>query len=141
MSDCIFCEIVKKAAPASIVYEDDTVLAFLDIFPIIKGHTLVIPKKHFDSLEDCDEDVAKHLMAVIKKLNLAVKKSTKADGILNEVMNGEAAGQEVFHLHYHIVPRFYNDGFGWFYPKGYRDKEEERSSLDDVATSIREEIQ
>lgn len=140
MSDCIFCKIISKELPASIVYEDDEAIAFLDIYPITEGHTLVIPKKHFVTLSDCDEKTAQHLITVIKKLNGAVSKSVKCEGILNEVMNGEAAGQEVFHVHFHIVPRYDGDGFGWFYPKGYREKIEEREKLDEVAAKIKEAV-
>jgi len=138
--NCIFCSIIKKELPASIIYEDDLSLAFLDIYPITQGHTLVIPKKHFSSLEDCDEETAKYLIAVTKKLNKAIRRSVKCEGVLNEIMNGEAAGQEIFHLHYHIIPRSKDDGFGWFYPKGYRSKAEDRTILDSVADKIRKEI-
>lgn len=138
--DCIFCSIVKKESPASIIYEDYLSLAFLDICPIVQGHTLVIPKKHYSSLDDCDEETAKHLLVVTRKLNKAIKRSVKCEGVLNEIMNGEAAGQEIFHLHYHIVPRFKNDGFGWVYPEGYRSKTEDRTILGSVADKIRKEV-
>jgi len=138
--NCLFCAIVSKASPASIVYEDELSLAFLDIYPITRGHTLIIPKKHFASLNDCDEEIAKHLLAVTKKLNIAVCKAVKCEGILNEIMNGEAAGQEIFHLHYHIIPRTKDDGFGWVYPPGYRKKIQDRALLDNVAEDIQKNI-
>ncbi len=140
--ECIFCDIVNKKVPASVVYEDEKSMAFLDIYPITKGHTLVIPKKHFITLDDCDEEAAKHLISVVKKLNPTICKSVKCEGILNEVMNGEAAGQEIFHLHFHIVPRYKDDGFGWIYPKdyGYREKSTERDILDGVAERIRNNL-
>ena len=140
MSDCIFCKIVDKELPASVVYEDDKSLAFLDIYPVTEGHTLVIPKKHYETLTDCEEEIAKHLITVIKKLNGVVCRAVRCEGILNEAMNGEAAGQEVFHLHFHIIPRCKDDGFGWFYPKGYREKIEPRETLDEIAERIKHEI-
>ena len=136
--DCIFCKIVKNESPASIIYKDDISLAFLDIYPITEGHTLLIPRKHFVTLDDCDEETAKHLMMVMKKLNGVICKAVKCEGVLNEIMNGEAAGQEIFHLHLHIVPRYKDDGFGWFYPKGYREEEKSREKLDEVAARIRQ---
>lgn len=135
--ECIFCQIANKTGHSSIVYEDDICIAFLDIYPISQGHTLVIPKKHFVTLEDCDNETAKHLITVVKKLNVAIKKTTNCDGILNEVMNGEAAGQEIFHVHFHIVPRFENDGFDWTYPEGYHKKAESKEELDKVAEQIK----
>jgi len=138
--ECIFCKIINKESDASVIYEDEDCLAFLDVYPITEGHTLVIPKKHCATLEDCDEETAKHLISVIKKLNGVVAKAVKSEGILNEVMNGEAAGQEVFHLHFHIIPRYKDDGFGWVYPKGYREQLEPREKLDEVAARIRKEI-
>lgn len=138
--ECTFCKIVNKEESASIVFEDDKSLAFLDIYPITEGHTLVIPKKHFISLDDCDEETAKHLIVIVKKLNGVVCKSVRCEGILNEVMNGEASGQEIFHLHIHIIPRNKNDGFGWFYPKGYRDKIKPREELEIIANKIKKEI-
>lgn len=136
MEDCTFCKIVNKEFQSSIVYEDDIVVAFMDIQPVNEGHTLVVPKKHFVTLDDCDEEIAKHLMAVTKKLNNAVLKAAKCEGVLNLIANGEAAGQEIFHLHIHIVPRFKNDGFGlkfadeYFVPK-------ERKALDETAEKIK----
>jgi histidine triad (HIT) family protein len=135
MDNCTFCKIIKKEFQTKLVYEDDIAIAFMDIQPVNEGHVLVVPKKHFVTLEDCDEDTAKHLMAVTKKLNNAVSKAVKCEGVLDLIANGEAAGQEIFHLHIHIVPRFKNDGFGlkfsdeYFVPK-------ERKALDETAEKI-----
>jgi histidine triad (HIT) family protein len=140
MDDCIFCKIINKEfQDSSIVYEDDVAIAFMDIQPVNEGHTLVVPKKHFVTLEDCDEETAKHLMAVTKKLNSSVLKSVKAEGVLNLIANGEDAGQEIFHLHIHIVPRFKNDGFELRFPDGYETIKEQKV-LDITAEKIKKEI-
>lgn len=136
MNNCIFCKIINREAPSSIVYEDDIVIAFMDIQPVNQGHTLVIPKKHYVTMNDCDEETAKHLISIVKKLNPQIAKASEAKGIFNAVMNGEEAGQEVFHLHFHIIPRFHGDGFGFYFPKEYKNLPE-RSSLDEMADKIR----
>lgn len=137
MNDCIFCKIINRELESSIVYEDDIAIAFMDIQPVNEGHTLVIPKKHYITMEDCDVETLKHLIAVVKKLNVQVAKATGAKGIFNAVMNGEEAGQEVFHLHFHIVPRFHNDGFGFYFPDDYENKLPARSELDEMAEKIK----
>lgn len=139
MEDCVFCQIVNKKSPASVLYEDDDVIAFMDIKPVTKGHALVIPKKHFVTLDDCDEETAKKMVAVLKKLNKAISRAVKSEGILNLVANGEAAGQEVFHLHFHIIPRFKNDGFSFRFPDDYEVKKS-REELEKTAKLIREKI-
>jgi histidine triad (HIT) family protein len=104
--DCIFCGIVKKEAPASILYEDDKVLAFLDIRPLNEGHTLVIPKAHYETVYEMPEDLVCNVYKLVKRMAVAVKAATEADGITIIQQNGHAAGQEVFHVHVHVVPRF-----------------------------------
>lgn len=105
-ASCIFCQIVRKEAPASIIYEDDKVLAFLDIRPLNEGHTLVIPKQHYENVYDIPEDLNIHVHKTVKRLAVIVKKVTKAEGITIIQQNESAAGQEVFHLHVHVVPRY-----------------------------------
>jgi len=110
MTDCLFCKIVKGEVPSIKVYEDNEFLAFLDIVPINKGHTLVIPKKHSVNIYDTDDEILKKMGPLLKKLSLAIKKSTNADGINVSTNVEKAAGQVVFHLHFHIMPRFEEDG-------------------------------
>jgi histidine triad (HIT) family protein len=105
-ASCIFCRIVQKEAPASFVYEDDKVIAFLDIRPLNEGHTLVIPKEHYETIYDIPEDLITHVYKIVKRTAVAVKNATKADGITIIQQNGNAAGQEIFHLHVHVVPRY-----------------------------------
>ena len=101
---CIFCKIVQKEAPASIVYEDEKVVAFLSIRPINVGHTLIVPKEHYENIHDIPEEEVSYLYKIVKKLAPAVKKAVEAEGIRIVQNNGEAAGQVIFHLHVHIIP-------------------------------------
>ncbi|MCA9365519.1 HIT family protein [Candidatus Kaiserbacteria bacterium] len=107
--DTIFTKIIEREIPADIVYEDDDILAFLDINPVNKGHTLVIPKKAFVNIFDAKEKIFGKMAIVAAKLGTAIKEATGADGINLIMNNGEAAGQEVPHAHIHIVPRFEGD--------------------------------
>ena len=102
---CIFCKIAKGEIPAKILYEDEKTLAFLDISPRSKGHTLIIPKEHYETFEELPEEVAIDLIKAIKRV-IKKLKSLNPDGynILNN--NGPVAGQEVPHVHFHIIPRY-----------------------------------
>lgn len=111
MDNCIFCKIVKKEIPADVVYEDDNCLAFLDITPINPGHVLLIPKKHYENLYDLQDEILSKLAPIIKKLAVAVKKGINAEGINIGMNNERPAGQLVPHAHFHIMPRFSNDGY------------------------------
>ena len=106
MSDCIFCKIVAGEIPAAKVYEDQEVLAFLDITQVTKGHTLVIPKKHYRNLLEMDDQASARLFSVIPKIAAHLKQILAAEG-LNVINNNEqAAGQTVFHTHIHLLPRY-----------------------------------
>jgi len=104
MSECIFCQIIRKEAPASIVYEDEQVVAFLSNRPVNVGHTLVAPKKHYDNIYEIPEEEAAYLFKIVKKIAQAVKDATGIEGIRIVQNNGEDAGQVVFHLHAHVIP-------------------------------------
>jgi histidine triad (HIT) family protein len=121
--------------PASIVFEDDQCLAFMDVFPVRAGHALLIPKKHFTNLLDVDGDVVAHLAKRLTDLVRGVKNATGAD-VLAVAANGKGAGQEVPHLHFHAIPRDFNDEFRFVFPKGYREKMSDREELDDLAKKI-----
>jgi histidine triad (HIT) family protein len=110
--DCIFCKIIAGKIPCAKVFEDSETLAFLDIGPINKGHVLVIPKKHYRWVWDIEEKEAEKLMPKLQRIGKAVQKATKADFVVLSV-----AGNEVPHAHIHLIPRFYNDGLG-FWPGG-----------------------
>jgi histidine triad (HIT) family protein len=110
MSETIFSKIVKHEIPAEIIYEDEQVLAFLDIRPVNKGHTVVIPKVAFENIFDADEDIFTHMTLIAKRLGSIIKATLAADGVNLVMNNGTAAGQEVWHAHIHIIPRFRGDG-------------------------------
>lgn len=107
--DCIFCKIINKEIPSKIVYEDDLVIAILDLSQATYGHTLVMPKKHYANIYEIDEDTLAHLIKVVKELALKLKTKLKAAGINILNNNEEAAGQTIMHYHMHILPRYEND--------------------------------
>ena len=112
MEECLFCKFVKKEIETAICFENENIMAFMDINPAgkLSGHTLVIPKKHFTNITDCDDETLCELIKIIKMLVVAVKKVSGADGV-NIVRNeGKAAGEFIFHLHFHIIPRKHGDG-------------------------------
>jgi histidine triad (HIT) family protein len=116
MADCIFCKIAAGEIPCTRVYEDDVCLAFMDIGPIAPGHTLVIPKVHVERLADLPADTAAHIARRLGPLAAAVQGAMDAAGVNLLQNNGTAAGQQVPHLHYHLIPRRPNDGLGFRWP-------------------------
>jgi len=108
--DCIFCSIVAGEIPARTVYETDSVLAFLDANPLARGHALVIPKSHAQHVGDLDAGLASDLFDAVASLTPRIQAAVDADGANVGVNDGEAAGQEVPHVHVHVVPRFEGDG-------------------------------
>ena len=108
--DCIFCKIISKEIPAKILYEDDDSISFLDAFPVAKGHTLVIPKKHFEKIQDMPSDLNKKLFASVHKM--ISKVDTIEGSTLVAVHNGKESGQEVPHVHVHLIPRSVTDSAG-----------------------------
>ncbi len=117
-NDCIFCEIVAGNIPAAKVYEDDRVLAFLDVGPIHEGHTLVVPKAHYETVADCPPEVMATLAATLPSIARAVISTIACDGYNILCNNGRAAGQLVAHIHFHIVPRMQHDGAFAKWPAG-----------------------
>ena len=112
MDDCIFCKIIAGDLPSSVVYRDNTAIAFMDINPVTEGHLLVIPLKHSDNLSEMDEDTGAHLFRVAMRLQTAIRRSgLRCEGINLFLADGEAAGQEVFHAHLHVFPRYEGDNF------------------------------
>lgn len=105
-NDCVFCAIAAGEIPSFKVYEDDYVLAYLDINPFSKGHTLVIPKEHTTGLTDTSDEVLAVLIARVKKVANIIKSALGCDGFNILQNNGEAAGQTVMHIHFHIIPRY-----------------------------------
>jgi histidine triad (HIT) family protein len=108
--NCIFCAIAAKRAPASIVYESDDALAFLDIGPVVAGHTLVVPKKHYRNLFDIDDESGKAVIHASRIVARALRDAFSADGMTVLQSSERAGGQVVFHYHAHLAPRFIGDG-------------------------------
>ena len=108
--DCIFCKIITKDIPSKILYEDDDTISFLDAFPVAKGHTLVIPKEHHAKIQDLPSDVNQKLFGTVHKMT---KKVDSLEGsTLIAIHNGKESGQEVPHVHVHLIPRSKNDSAG-----------------------------
>ncbi len=126
MQDCIFCKIVKGEAPSQKVYETEKILAFLSIGPVNEGHTLVIPKEHYENIFDIPEPLLNEAMSAVKKISPAVMKATDAHGIVVSQNNHAPAGQAVFHFHFHIIPRYSHDGLRLWPHKKYDGKEGEK---------------
>ncbi len=112
-ADCIFCKIVKGELPCTRIYEDEDTLAFLDIGPIVKGHCLVIPKRHHDPITSMPAGELQTLIVAVQKVARAIEDGLKADGLNITQANGSVAGQVVPHVHFHVIPRFVWDGHSW----------------------------
>jgi histidine triad (HIT) family protein len=108
---CIFCDLIHGAAEVSVCYEDGSAIAFMDIQPVNPGHVLIVPKEHYESLVDLPPDVGMHLFEVAMRLGGVVRQATGCEGMNMVVNSGEAAGQDVFHYHVHVIPRRRDDGF------------------------------
>jgi len=136
MNDCIFCKIVNGEIPCAEVYSDDKILAFLDIAPISRGHTLVIPKKHYENLWEVPVDLGNELIKVMQKVGRAVMKVTGAGG-LNVVMNNyPAAGQVIPHAHWHLIPRFEGDGLFKIVQGKYDSNDEMMNLAKDIKNNV-----
>lgn len=136
---CIFCAIVSGKAPASFVYRDDEVSAFLDIHPITVGHLLVIPNEHIPFSRDLPHTIASRVFGVARYLaRVLLSSELRAEGTNIMLADGEAAGQDVPHAHLHVIPRFPGDGFFVLDPDAWRHPPPSREQLDAHAATIRE---
>ncbi len=134
--DCIFCKMVAGQIPVTKIYEDEVVLVFLDIGPISDGHTLVIPKQHFEKLHDCPPELLGRVGLQLGKIAGAVTAAMNSDGYNVLCNNGRAAGQLIEHLHFHIIPRNTGDGlFGQWPAYKY-----EQGKIELIAEEIRKNL-
>ena len=134
--DCIFCKLANGVFPTNTVYEDDDFRVILDAAPAAKGHSLILPKQHTDNLYETDDAELSKLLPVAKKVAKALKKTFNCDGV-NIVQNNEpAAGQTVFHLHVHAIPRCTNDNVGIGWPQNTPDADEQVKIAADIASNI-----
>jgi histidine triad (HIT) family protein len=130
MEDCIFCKIIAGEIPAAKIYEDDKVLAFIDIKPVNDSHALIIPKEHYRWMVDTPDDLVAHIYVVAKKLMVAIKTATNADYISIVVV-----GNEVPHFHIHLIPRYHTDSFVNWPTHDYKAGE-----METAAEKIRKEL-
>jgi len=133
---CEFCRLARREDDASIVFEDEKAMAFLDIKPVNDGHTLVIPKTHYENIYEIPDDELAYVYKVVKKAAFAVKQSVRPDGISITQHNGRAALQRIFHLHVHIIPRYEGQRF----PRPDELSLARREKLEETATEIRKYI-
>jgi len=135
-SDCVFCDIVARRSPASFVHEGDEAVAFMDIGGVNEGHTLVVPRRHATLLGELDTGSAAAVWSLGLRVAAAVRRSgLRCEGVNLLLSDGEAAGQEVFHVHLHVMPRWADDGFGFRRPARGRDHAP-RAELDEAAARI-----
>lgn len=135
MSECIFCKIVAGHSPSSQVYEDESVVAFLDIRPVNPGHLLVVPKRHASALMELDEATGGHLFKIGMRLAATLRQSgLRCEGVNFFLADGEAAFQDVFHVHLHVIPRFRGDAF---HVTANWDEQPDRAQLEQVAARLR----
>ncbi len=136
MDDCVFFEIIGGSSPVSIVFQDETCVAFMDIQPINPGHVLVVPKEHSASLSELKPHIGAHLFKVAQRMAKAIRRSeVRCEGINIFMADGEVAGQEVFHVHLHVLPRYSGDDFGLQFGESYGERPS-REELDAVAKDI-----
>lgn len=141
MDDCVFCEILAGRLPASVVMRDAGCTAFRDIQPINAGHVLVVPDDHAASLADLPEDAGARLFRTAQQVAAALYSSgLKCEGVNLYLADGEAAGQEVFHVHLHVIPRFEGDRFGLTFGPDYA-KRPNREMLGRAAERIRSALE
>jgi len=135
--NCIICQLVNEKIEVTKVYEDDLVVAVMDIQPINPGHLFISPKKHFELVSELGEELAAHIFKIAIRLDDVLRKSgLKCEGVNFFLADGEAAMQEIPHVHLHIIPRIKGDGFGLKFDESYF-RLPERKELDKVASLIR----
>jgi histidine triad (HIT) family protein len=141
MANCAFCDILAGTLQSSMVYQDKVCSAFMDIQPVNPGHLLVISNDHAASLADLDPEVGAHMFQVAQRMARALRDSgLRCEGVNLFVADGAAAGQEVFHVHLHVIPRFRGDGFGFRFGPKYGQRPP-RARLDEIASNIRDALQ
>ena len=137
MTGCIFCNIVSGNGPASIIYRDDLCTAFMDIQPVNPGHLLVIPNRHATHLADLLPETGGQMFRIAQQVAAVLRQSgVRCEGVNLFVADGRAAGQDVFHVHLHVIPRYAGDGFGFRFGPAYGARPP-RAELDQLAEQIR----
>jgi len=134
-SDCVFCKIVNQEIPSYTIYDDDDIKAFLDINPSVPGHTMVIPKHHYDSFQETPPEVMSKVASVVQKIAPAILKAVGADAYNFTNNCGRAAGQIIMHTHFHLMPRRSDDG-----KKLWGGKEGDKEEMTELKNKITEEL-
>ena len=132
MSDCIFCKIANGEIPSATVYEDNDFRAIMDIAPASRGHIIILPKQHAANVFELSEELASKIYVVAQKIAKVVKEEVECDGINILQNNGEVAGQTVFHLHMHVIPRFTDDGI----QIKWKQQEVDQDKIKELATKL-----
>lgn len=139
--ECVFCAIVTGEIPGRIVHETDDVLAFLDANPLARGHTLVVPKGHYQTMDDTPSSVLTHVFDTLGQLTPAIERAVDADASNVGFNNGPASGQEVPHLHGHVIPRFSGDGGRPIHAVAGSAPDLSDQELDDIAHAIGDAVE
>jgi len=136
VATCLFCRLVRGEGEVSVVHEDERVVVFMDIQPVVRGHVLVVPREHASSLAELDPEDGAELFRVGQRTAAALRGSTlRCEGVNLFLADGEAAGQDVFHVHLHVIPRHAEDGFGLRLPDDYSIRP--RDELERTAAALR----
>lgn len=135
-SDCIFCKIIAGEIPAHCLFEDELVMSFLDVGPLTAGHALVIPKGHWCLLDDADNVAIQRCISVVQSLGPIIRDLTGAAGWNLLQNNGKVAGQEVGHVHFHIIPRMEDDGLGYRWNAGSIDHDAAKLFTQKVSSRV-----
>lgn len=137
MTDCVFCDILANKRPSSQVYQDEKCTVLMDIQPVNPGHMLIVPNRHASNLAELDEDTGAEMFRIAQRLARALRRSgVKCEGVNLFLADGEAAMQDVFHVHLHVFPRFVGDGFGLKFGPAYGNRPS-RQTLDETAQKIK----
>lgn len=135
-TDCVFCKLISGELEVSFVYQDELCVAFMDIQPVNPGHALVVPRRHAAYLADLDTEEGAQIFRVAQRAAAALRQcGVRCEGVNFFLADGEAAGQEVFHVHLHVLPRYSGDGFGLKLPADYHERPR-REELNEIARSI-----
>lgn len=126
MKDCVFCKIISGEKQGYKIYEDSSTIAILDIAPVNRGHALVMPKKHAENLSELSEEEVKNLFTSVQKVASSMKENLGAEGINYFINEGKVAGQIIFHVHCHVLPRYSDDGINFHTPRKKMSEEEMR---------------
>lgn len=133
---CLFCRLTRGEGELSVVHEDERVVVFMDIQPVVRGHLLVVPRAHASSLAELDPEDGAELFRAAQRAAAALRNSPlRCEGVNLFLADGEAAGQDVFHVHLHVIPRHAGDGFGLRLPDDYSIRP--RAELDETAAALR----